>query len=202
MAQEKSGRLKELLSKIASQESDIDTAGAELDREFGRDCTVMISDFSSFLGLAMEKGIVSALSMVEKAHEIAEPILGTLGGEVLQAEPDRLVVIFSKPLDAVMAARAVGRAFEEHNTEKVGDANLALCLGIGHGRMLVTENQVYGDQAIIAGRLGKAIEGKFEARLTPEAYEGVKQLESLTFSPAEPIMIGGVSITPYHLVYA
>jgi len=201
MTGEQNNRLKELLKKIASKESDVETAGAELDQEFGRECTVMISDFSSFLGLAQEKGIVSALAMVEKAHEIAEPILGALGGEVLRAEPDSLVVIFTKPLDAVMAARAVSRACEEHNKQEAGGEKLALCLGIGHGRMLVTENHVYGGQAILAARLGEAIEGKFEVRLTPEAYEGVKQLESLTFGSADPLMIGGVSITPHHLVF-
>ena len=201
MPDEKNSRLKELLKKIVSQESDVETVGSELDSELGRDCTVMISDFSSFVGLAMEKGIVSALSMVEKAHVIAEPILAALGGEVLRAEPDSLVVIFSKPMDAVMAARAVSRTFEEHNSNEVDGSQLSICLGIGHGHMLVTETKVYGEQAMLAAGLGKAVEGKFEVRLTPEAHEGVKHLESLVFGQAEPVMIGGVEITPHNLIF-
>lgn len=200
MAWEKCDFLKETLKRIAEKEMTVEEAEGQLDTELGRDCTVMISDFSSFLGMAREKGIIKALSMVERAHVIAEPILSALGGEVLKAEPDLLVVIFSKPIDAVMAARALSRAFEETNNQE-GGAQFAICLGIGQGRMLVTENQIFGDQAILAARLGEAVEGSFEIRLTPEAYEGVKHLESLSFSETEPIMVGGVSIAPFKLIF-
>jgi len=200
MAQEKNARLRGFLKETASK-GDAGAAGKAVDAEFGRDCTIMISDFSSFLALAKEKGIVAALCMIEKAHEIAEPILKALGGEVLRAEPDCLVVIFTKPIDAVMAARAVSRAFEEQNRKQAGGDQLAICLGIGHGRLLVTEDRIYGEQAIITARLGRAREGRFEVKITPEAYEGVKHLESLAFSPADAVMIGGISITPYQLVF-
>ena len=200
MPDDKNARLRELLKQVAST-GDAKSAGMKIDAEFGRNCTVMISDFSSFLGLAKEKGIVSALAMVEKAHEIAAPILRTLGGEVLRADPDTLLVIFKKPVDAVMAARAVSRAFDEHNRKQTGSDQLSISFGIGHGRVLVTENRIYGEQAIMASRLGKAREGKFEARLTTEAYEGVKHLESLVFVPADAVMIGGIAVTPYQLMF-
>jgi len=201
MALEKTNRLKELLKQIVSQQSDVATVESQLDGELGRDCAVMVSDFSSFLGLARDKGIVSALSMVEKAHEIAAPILSALGGEVLRAEPDMLVVVFPKTIDAVMAARAVSRTFETNNKEATED-KLAVCIGIGKGRMLVTDDQVYGDQAMIAARLGEAVEGEFEVRLTPEAHDDVQHLESISFSESDPVMIAGVSIAPYKLIFA
>jgi len=200
MADDKNARLRELLKQIAST-GNVGSAGREIDAEFGRDCAIMTSDFSSFLGLAREKGIVSALAMVEKAHEIAAPILRTLGGEVLRADPDTLTVIFKKPVDAVMAARAVSRAFDEHNRKQTGTDQLSISFGIGQGRVLVTGDRVYGEQAIIASRLGKAKEGKFEARLTPEAYEGVRHLESLVFTPSDAVMIGGIAVTPYQLMF-
>jgi len=195
-----SSRLKELLKQIASGQTDPQSAESQIDSEFGKDCTVMISDFSSFLGLTREKGIALALSMVEKAHEIAEPIMGALGGKVLRAELDSLTVTFDKTMDAVMAARALSRAFEEHNTKQSDGTKLAICLGIGTGRMIVTENQVFGEQAIMASRLGEAVEGELEVRLTPEAHEAVKNMESLQFAQGESLSIGGIEITPYKLI--
>ncbi len=195
-----SSRLKELLNQIASSQTDPQSAASRIDSEFGRDCTVMVSDFSSFLELTREKGTVIALSMVEKAHEISKPILSTLSGNVLRAELDSLVVTFDKTMDAVMAARALSRAFEEHNSKQSDGTKLAVCLGIGTGRMIVTESQVFGEQAIMASRLGEAVEGELEVRLTPEAHEAVKSMESLQFAQAEPVNIGGVQITPYKLI--
>lgn len=195
-----SSRLKELLKQIASGQLDPQSAASRIDSEFGKDCTVMVSDFSSFLGLTREKGTALALSMVEKAHEIAAPILSTLGGKALRTELDSLVVTFDKTMDAVMAARALSRAFEEHNSKQSGGAKLSICLGIGAGRMIVTENQVFGEQAIMASRLGEAVEGELEVRLTPQAYEAIKNMESLHFARAEPVRIGGVEITPYKLI--
>ena len=66
--------------------------------------------------------------------------------------------------------------------------------------MIVTENQVFGEQAIMASRLGEAVEGELEVRLTPQAYEAIKSMESLRFAQAEPVRIGGVEITPYKLI--
>jgi len=195
-----SSRLKELLKQIASGQADPQAAAGRIDSEFGKDCTVMVSDFSSFIGLTREKGTALALSMVEKSHEISKPILSTLSGNVLRAELDGLVVTFDKTMDAVMAARALSRTFEEHNDKQSDGTRLAICLGIGTGRMIVTENQVFGEQAIMASRLGEAVEGEFEVRLTPEAYEAVKSMESLQFAQAEPVKIGGIEITPYKLI--
>ena len=106
------------------------------------------------------------------------------------------------PMDAVMAARAVNRAFEEHNAGVSDKEKLSISLGIGHGKMLKAGDRVYGDQVNQAARLGADVAGSCDVRLTPEAYEGVKRLESLHFRESEEIQLGGLAVKPFELIFA
>ena len=191
----------DLLRKRVEGKGDASFIDKEIAQRFEKEYTVMVSDLSSFSKLTHEVGIIHSLGLIAKAHEIAEPILRTLGGEVLRADPESLVVLFRRPMDAVMAARAVNRAFEEHNSGVSEDHKLSICLGIGHGKMLRAGGCVYGDQVNQAYRLGEDVFGKCEVRLTPEAYEKVAHLESLQFRESGSVQIGGLTLKAYELIF-
>jgi len=193
--------LEELLRKRGAGEGDVAAIDGEIAGKFEKECTVMVSDLSSFSKLTHEQGVIHSLGLIAKAHEIAEPILRTLGGEVLRADPESLVVLFRKPMDAVMAARAVNRAFEEHNGSVSENDKLSISLGIGHGKILKVATRVYGDQVNQAHRLGEDVTGKCEVRLTPEAYAGVKHLESLQFKESGQIQTGGLTVSVFDLIF-
>jgi len=201
MDQDEIREMEELLRKRGSGEGDVAAIDGEILKKFGKECTVMVSDLSSFSKLTHEQGIIHSLGLIAKAHQIAAPILKTLGGEVLTADPEMLVVLFRKPMDAVMAARAVNRAFEENNAGATENSKLAISLGIGHGKLLKVGDKIYGDQVNQAHRLGEDVTGKCEVKLTPEAYEGVKHLSSLQFREAGQIQIGGLNVSTYELIF-
>lgn len=198
MDQDAIQELKELLGKRGAGDPAIDQ---EIIQKFEKECTIMVSDLSSFSKLTHEQGIIHSLTLIAKAHEIAEPILRTLGGEVLRANPESLVVLFRKPMDAVMAARAVNRTFEEYNAGVSERDKLSISLGIGHGKVLKVGNRAYGDQVNQAHRLGEDVTGKCEVRLTPEAYQGVKHLASLQFRESGQIQIGGLTVSSFELIF-
>lgn len=193
--------LNELLKRRAEESANQAEIDAQIKDKFERECTVMVSDLSSFSKLTHEHGIIHTLGLIAKAHEIAAPILKALGGEVLRADHESLVVLFNKPMEAVMAARAVNRAFEEYNSKVSPENALAISLGIGHGNVIKVGDKVYGDQVNQAARLGEDVEGKCEVKLTPEAYEGVKHLQSLNFRQSAPVQLGGLEIQPYELIF-
>lgn len=193
--------LTELLKKRGEKTVNQAEIDQQIKEKFEKEYTVMVSDLSSFSKLTHEHGIIHTLGLIAKAHEIAAPILKALGGEVLRADPESLIVLFSKPMEAVMAARAVNRAFEEYNSQATPENALAISLGIGHGKIIKAGDKVYGDQVNQAARLGEDVEGKCEVKLTPEAYEGVKHLQSLLFRQSAPIQLGGFEIQPYELIF-
>ena len=199
MSQEETRELEELLRRRKG--GDPAAIDAEISSKFETEYAVVISDLSSFSKLTQEKGIVHAMGLIVEAHTIAEPILSTLGGEVLRADPESLVVLFQSSMDAVMAARAVNRAFEDHNAETPDENKLAICLGIGFGKMIRAGDHIYGDQINQAYRIGEDVSGHCEVHLTPEAYEGVKHLGSLEFTESSPIQLGELTLNSYSLVF-
>lgn len=172
-------------------------------KEFGTECTVLTGDLSGYTRTTKEHGIVHFLSMHHQSLELSAPVIEAAEGFVLNAKADNLTAIFDHPIHAIEAAMNMNGRLKGYNLKAPNEARLHVCIGIGHGKVLKTETEVYGDEVNVAYKLGEDTAGPGEILLSDAAYEHVISIARLRFrfGPRETIRTGGIDLGFYRLLY-
>lgn len=196
-------RFRELLLRYA--QADTQTAQAEIERtlwaEFGTVKAVMVMDMSGFSRLTQKYGIVHYLSMVLRMQLTSQPIIESLGGQVIKFEADNCFAMFDAVLPAVEASVRLNTAFDSINrfTEEAFDIRVAV--GIDYGPVLLTGGPDYfGEVVNTASKLGEDVAGPGEILLTARAFQQLPPQAGYAGKVITPLL-GGVRIEAYHLEY-
>lgn len=134
---------------------------ADIWSQVGADCAILVSDLTGFTRLTKAKGVLHFLAGFRRAMHLAEPAVQRHGARFHKTAADNLLATFPDVPAAVAAARDMLR-------EPVGDG-IEFCVGIGYGRILHLEDDVFGDEVNVAYKLGEDVAKGGEVLLSAAA---------------------------------
>src|SRR5439155_21467178 len=123
------------------------------------------------------------LTTFRRAVRAAVPVLEKWGALSWKAAADDLMAVFPTATDAVDAALALVRVDLR--------TNAAFCVGIGYGRLLCLDDDIFGDEVNVAFKLGEDIAGAGEVLVSAAAAAAA--VEVPLDGPFSPV-IGGVEL--------
>jgi class 3 adenylate cyclase len=174
---------------------------ARLWKDFGTVKTVLVMDLSGFSLLTQKYGIVHYLSMVRRMQIITQPIIEDHSGEVVKFDADNCFAMFDAPLDAMRAAIALNRAFEEINYYTQEQFDIRVAIGIDHGKVLLIGGPDYfGDAVNTASKLGEDEARPGEVLITERALALLPSDEEFAADHVE-LDISGVTIPAASIRY-
>ena len=184
-------RLHALLDRYISAEPEKRSViEAEIWGTFGVQRAVMALDMSGFSLNVRRTGIVSYLGQIRRMVRIARPLVEEHGGCLVKAEADNLMALFTTPLDAVAAARAINAGLAAERVENPGPLPLSASIGIDFGKILhIPGRDCFGDAVNIAYKLGEDIAGADEILVTNAV------LERLPAEEQERLEVGDFSVS-------
>lgn len=141
-------------------EADLATMLAPLYREMA----VLMIDMAGFTRVMRDGGVVSALLAVRRLQRATMEAAEGVGGRVVKADADNLLCVFEGVPDAELAGRSILRQCD-------------CSMGLGSGRILVLDDDVFGDEVNMASHLGEDVAGHgelivSEAARRPQLGEG------------------------------
>jgi class 3 adenylate cyclase len=128
----------------------------DMDRLFGRDVAVFIADMSGFSRITETEGVFAAMLQIRRFQIVSKPIVETHGGEIVKMEADDIFAIFPNVKDAVSAAKQLASDFP-------------CSIGIGYGRTILFDKDMWGDEVNQASRLGEDTAKRGEVLLSASA---------------------------------
>ena len=179
--------LHELLGHIIERPTAEDEIAQEIDRQLGETAAVMILDMTGFARTTRAYGIVAFLLMIYQMRLLATPCVEAEGGVVVKSDADNLYCLFPDVPSALRASQAIMERFSREAGRLPPDRRLYASIGIGFGRILnVDASDIFGDEVILASKLGEDIARQGEILLTPaaraEAAEWPMREQSLVVS--------------------
>ncbi len=175
------------LGQTLSNPDQADVIYSDIWQQAGVDCAILVSDITGFTRITKEKGILQFLSGFCRAMQIAEPAVVCAGARFHKTAADNLVATFSDVPAAISAAREMIRT-------PIG-FGIQFCIGIGYGRILHLEDDVFGDEVNVAYKLGEDIATADEVLVSAAA--AIRAGESLD-GPLHEVA-GNVDLPHYRL---
>lgn len=140
---------------------------AEVARRFERPLAVMITDTSGFTAQTKAHGVTSFLMKMRRLFRIAQPIILRHGAELVKVDADDLFVVADSADALLQVARDLLAALDEHNAAHADF--LGISIGLGYGKTLVIERDIFGDAVNTASKLGEDI-GLVSEMLATESF--------------------------------
>ncbi len=185
-----------------SIEDDIDFTDldAELTKRFGETCAALVMDSTGFTRSTKALGPAFFLAIIYRLREVCFEIAGRYGAIDSRAHADNFYAEFKNVDDAVEAAFAVHRHFEDNPVPLVsGNDRFGVCVGIGFGRVLRSDHEgVYGNEMNYASKLGEDVAERGETLLTKAAFEALSNPETFETTITR-IKVSGVEMPIYSI---
>jgi len=156
-------------------------------RELGAERAVLVSDLSGFTRLTKQKGILHFLCAFRRVCLEAEEVFRRNGVLFWKTDADNLMAAFAEVEPAVQAAAALART-------DFGDVRC--CLGIGWGRILQLEDDLFGDQVNVAYKLGEDIADPGQVLLSAQAAALV---DAARLDGPDTATVGGLELPYFRL---
>ena len=186
------------------QDRPTDATGAKafdeaLEAELSQTVAILVTDLSGFTRLTRKHGIVHFLSIFQRAVRLASNQIANYGGHFLKTAADNTLAIFSDPVAALAAARAMFADAVEHNAGYPEDAQVRLCAGIGYGEMLIMDDEAFGDDLNVAFKLGEDVAEPFEILISESAvtYLRAHGIDEDQLDGPRSEVLGGVDLVHY-----
>jgi len=196
------GRQKEL-NRYLDQRNTHPEQRAVVDRiikdTFEQQMAVMITDSVGFSRCTIEYGIIHFLALLKKVNDKLKPVIHEHNGKILSEWADNFVIAFEKPKNAVLAAIKMNMCVRDHNLDAPMDSRFGICIGIGHGTMLYTGDDIFGHQVNIASKLGEDIARDTQILVTENVYHACK--DEFTFTGGEEAQFSNLSFKFYKVEY-
>jgi class 3 adenylate cyclase len=161
--------------------ADID---ASIWQEAGAERAVLVSDLSGFTRITRHKGILHFLCAFRREVALAAELLPRCGATFWAPAADNLMAAFPTVDCAINAAVALA-------TADLGE--VTACLGIAWGRILVLEDDLFGDAVNVAYKLGEDVA---EPRQVLVSAEAVQRVTGQRFEGPCSVELGGI-VLPY-----
>ncbi|OGG56047.1 MAG: hypothetical protein A3F84_15860 [Candidatus Handelsmanbacteria bacterium RIFCSPLOWO2_12_FULL_64_10] len=114
---------------------------------------MIFTDMQDFTRRSAEGSIVEVMALLDLHDRLLIPPIEKHGGRVVKKIGDALMATFDDPLSAVLAAVDAQRALRDHNRGAPPDRQIRVRIGINAGRVILKENDVYGDPVNVASRV-------------------------------------------------
>jgi len=195
----KKAELNELLDKRNSSPEQRAVVDRIIKDTFEQQMAVMVTDSVGFSHCTIEHGIIHFLALLKKMNDEIKPIVTRYNGVVLGEWADNFVISFDKPKDAINAAIDINRHITNYNESAPVDSRFGICIGIGHGTVLFTGDDIFGNEVNLASKLGEDIAREGEICVTDNVYHTCK--DHFTFTEAQEIEVSHVTFKYYKVDY-
>jgi adenylate cyclase len=179
---------------------------AELWAARGAHAAMLVTDLSGFTRVTRARGIIHFLAMFRRAQRALEPVILAHGGVLVKHEADDLIARFPDATSAVHAGVAMlasVRAMEAGRPE--GD-RIGLCIGVEEGRVLLLDDDAFGDAVNVAYKLGEELARPGEVLVGPEAWRSLSAagatLRGCAVGGPRAVEVGGVALEHHALTLA
>jgi class 3 adenylate cyclase len=142
-------------------------------RRFFAQRAIVFTDTADFTARVRRRGILHFLMLLNEVLPEARRLAARHGGRLLKVEADSFLMSFPEANAACGAAVALHRKLREHNQVRPFDEKLRFSFGLGYGRVLEVEDDVFGLEVNLASKLGEDLARPGEALLTPSAAANV-----------------------------
>jgi class 3 adenylate cyclase len=174
-----SDELAVLLTQRRQPGADRAAVDAAIYARFGRTQAVMFTDLVGFSRVVEAFGIVHFLQLIQESEALFLPLIKQHGGVCLKHEGDSLLVVFDKPRQALITARAMVNATVAANPGRAPEERIEVCIGLGYGTVLrIDDNEVWGAEVNASSKLVEElarggevlVTDTFRAELPEEAF--------------------------------
>ncbi len=164
-----------LFERLTAHEGSADdTALAEsLWDEFGCERTVLVLDMAGFTRTSREHGVVYYLTLIEKMRRLTGPLVVEAGGRAVKYEADNLFAVFPDPESGMKFLERTYTAMDEANAGIDTAAQIHICAGLDHGKILLDQADFYGDAVNVASKLGEDLARRGEVLISQVVNEAI-----------------------------
>jgi class 3 adenylate cyclase len=184
-------RLWQLIEERCRDGADKDAIDRRIWDLFGEDWAVMFTDLSGFSRAVAAFGIIHFLQVIHEHKRLLLPIVAEHDGILIKVEADSFMIIFKRASRALECAIAMQRACAEHNTRRMPEEKVLLCVGIGHGRILrIGDLDVYGQEVNAASKLGEDTAKANEILVTAAARQAIGETAQVGYEALDVAVPG------------
>lgn len=187
------------IRELAARIPDHQRFAAELDARFGVNAAVVISDMGRFSSRSRKYGIEYIFRLFLAMGDIARPIAAKYGGRVYKQVGDDFFIRFEKGVDAVQAVIELQAALERRNQGLSEAEEIKFCVGIGEGRFLEIEDDLWGEQLNEASKLGEDLADDTDVLLTHRCFEGLPDEWKARFN-TEEVVVSRINLMFHRLI--
>jgi len=189
------------LDKLLEERIEHPERASEIDEEimkrFEKETSIFVLDMSGFSRTVQRYGIIHYLAMIRRMRRVVRPAVEGNNGAIVKFDADNAFAIFPDPDCALQAAIDVNHDLEIANLVTADESDVYVCIGIGHGRVLLACDDLYGDEINLASKLGEDVAEKKEILLTANAHAKLKE-HAHEFQKL-PLTVSGVSLEMFKL---
>lgn len=177
-----SARLWKLVELRTQPGADLEAIDQRIWDLFGEEWAVVFTDLSGFSRQVAKFGITHFLQIIHEQQRLLLPIVEEHDGILIKAEADSFLMLFKKPLQAVRCCIAMRKTCQIFSARRAAEEQVILCCGIGYGKLLkVGDDDVFGHEVNLAGKLGEDIAKANEILVTPAVRTAVGDEPDLTW---------------------
>ena len=178
-----------LFERLAAHDGRADDArlAESLWEEFGCERTVLVLDMAGFTRTSREYGVVFYLTLIEKMRRSTAPLVAEVGGRVVKYEADNLFAVFPDPASGMRFLERAYAVIDEANVGVDMAAQVHICAGLAHGKILVDEADFFGDAVNLASKLGEDLARRGEVLVSQVVNQSDSNLaQALDSPPGKP----------------
>jgi class 3 adenylate cyclase len=173
------------------------TIDAKIKKTFEKEKTIFVLDMSGFSRVVQRYGIIHYLAMIRRMRRFVGPAIERHRGAIVKFEADNCFAVFDKPDHALAAAIDIHHDLNVANLVTADESDVHVSIGIGHGKILLACDDMYGNELNLASKLGEDVAEKGEILLTEAAKKKISS-KQYSFTPF-PVTVSGVTISVFKL---
>lgn len=174
-------RLEKLIALRLQAGVDKDEVDTRIWDLFGETWSIMFTDLSGFSRRSAKFGIIHFLQIIYESQRLLVPVIDKFDGILLKMDGDSMMVLFRKPVKAVECAIDMQRTLKNYNTARPDEEKILLCIGIGHGTMLLIGNDVFGAQVNASAKLGEDTAKAYEILVTDAVKDAISEQSGISY---------------------
>jgi len=194
----KSTDLFQLISQLTADGVDLKSKEAEIWQVFGQQVAVIVMDAAGFSRVSQSHGILHFLSKLVRLHEVIQPVMEKHNCGYRNATGDNVIAAFDNVDAAIRCGLEMHKVIAEEKIMLTADEPFRVCMGIGWGQMLYSENPegYFSSEMNFASKLGEDTAEGGQTLLTQSAFSAASAELASIFSQAEATK-SGVNLTYY-----
>lgn len=187
----------DLLDRRVGDPSLAESQDREIWERCGASRAILVVDLSGFTRLTKKRGILHFLTVYRRAVRLAEPVLAR--GRSIKREADNLIYTFESASDALHAANELVVQSAALDGKLHEDEHVLPCIGLGFGKILELEDDIFGDEVNLAFKLGEDVAAAREVLFTEGFAERLAREGTSVDGSARSIELGGVAVRYFAL---